>query len=342
MKEIGVNSTGHRIPSRLVVVSVLAAILYLLPLGFDGATAAASGLSGCRAVIDAPTSASGGSAVVIADRSVAPKGAALTSRAWFFGDGSSLSGESAGATVDHTYPVPASRMTKKYSIRLLLSFSNGAQCSAVAPILIINGAQQKGFTKLDLRGSALTNSVVAPLPNCGLLNATMHWIPRFGIEDPNDFAEPILRLFGTAEITSNGVTQRDPESITISLISQRIVGVVLKYASVAVNNKIWTSPSCTQFAQRLGAEFSTLISHSPIGIRSGGSKLKCTPATATKKASCKIDPSKTLYVTGAWDSAYITTKVDLHVHFSKETCTYLGSAKASPLTPLRARWYKCH
>jgi len=253
-----------------------------------------------------------------------------------------MSGKLAGATVDHTYPIPASTMTKEYSIRLLLGYSNGAQCSAVSPILIINGAQQKGFTKLDLHGSTVTNSVVAPLPNCGLLNATMHWIPRFGIEDPNDIAEPILRLFGTAEITSNGVTQRDPEYITVFLISQRIVGVVLKYAGVAVNNKIWTSPSCTQFAQRLGAEFATLISHSPIGIRSGSSKLKCTPATATKKASCKIDPSKTLYVTGAWDSAHITTKVDLHVHFSKETCTYFGPTQSSPLATLRARWYKCH
>ena len=335
------NITGHRIPHRLVVVSVLAATLYLLPLGFDGATAAASGLSACRAVIDAPTSASGGSAVAIADRSVAPKGAALTSRAWFFGDGASLSGESAGATVDHTYPVPASRMTKKYSIRLLLSFSNGAQCSAVAPILIINGAQQKGFTKLDLRGSTITQTLYAPIPNCGVMDATMHWMPRFGIEEPaNASGAPVLLLFGTAVITSGGLTEREPEEIGVHFTGLPIAGAVLKYANVAYLNKIEEMRPCVKMQYRAFGMVS-VVSYPFAKFKNGNSKLKCMPATATKKASCKIDPSKTLYITGAESTANITDKADLHVYFAKATCAYVGPANASPFTPVRARWYKC-
>ena len=324
------------------VTRVLVALACLAVTGFARARAVSPGIQGCRALIQAPQSASGGIPVTITDDSVAPTGATLTSRAWFFGDGVSLSGRSAAGTVDHLYPVPVARMRKTYEIRLLLSYSNGAQCSAGTPILVMNSAQQKGFTRLGLRGSTASTTIAGgQAPGmCGALDATMTWIPRFGIVR-SDFPYPVLQLFGTAVITSGGVTQRDPDTILVVLNSRRVIALDPRYVSVAELNRIWTSRPCTLRLRRLAAQMASGFSFAPADIRSGTAKLKCKPATASAAPSCKIDPSKTLHVTGAWGNDAVSGKVDLHIHFAKETCSYLGPARPSPLSVPQARWYKC-
>ena len=325
-----------------VVTRVLVALACLAVAGFARAGAVSPGVQGCRALIQAPQSASGGIPVTITDDSVAPTGATLTSRAWFFGDGVSLSGRSAAGTVDHLYPVPVARMRKTYEIRLLLSYSNGVQCSASTSILIMNSAQQKGFTRLGLRGSTASTTIAGgQAPGmCGALDATMTWIPRFGIVR-SDFPYPVLQLFGTAVITSGGVTQRDPDTILVVLNSRRVFASDPRYVSVAELNRIVTSHPCTLRIRLMAAQMASGFSFAPADIRSGTAKLKCKPATASAAPSCKIDPSKTLHVTGTWGNDAASGKVDLHIHFAKETCSYLGPAKPSPLSAPRARWYKC-
>ena len=304
------------------------------------AKAVLTGSQGCRALIEAPQSASGGVPVAITDDSVAPGGATLTSRAWFFGDGASLSGRSAAGTVNHVYPVPAARMEKTYEIRLLLSYSNGAQCTAGNPILIVNSAQQRGFTRLDLRGSTASTAIAAQAPGCGAFDATMTWIPRFGIER-SDFPYPVLQLFGTAVITSNGVTQRDPDNILVFLNSGQVFAVDPKYVNVAALNRIWEARPCTRRIRLVAAQMASGFSFAPADIRSGATKLKCKPATAQAASSCKIDPGKALHVTGAWGNEHVSGKVDLHIHFTKATCRYLGPARSSPMNSPLAHWYKC-
>lgn len=324
------------------VMGALVALACLALAGFARARAASPGPQGCRALIQAPQSAAGGIPVTITDDSVAPTRATLTSRAWFFGDGASLSGRSAADTVDHLYPVPAARMRKTYEIRLLLSYSNGAQCSASTSILIMNSAQQKGFTRLDLRGSTASTIIAggqAP-GGCGVLDANMTWIPRFGIER-SDSPNPVLQLFGTAVITSGGVTQREPDNIFVVLDSRLVFALDPRYTSVAQLNRVWETRPCTLMIRRLAAQMASGFSIPSADIRSGSAKLKCKPANASAASSCKIDPSKTLHVTGAWGNDAVSGKVDLHIHFAKETCSYLGPARPSPQNAPRARWYKC-
>jgi len=60
---------------RLFIAILIAVALYFLPLGMGEARANASDLSACQAIIEAPSSASGGSPVAIIDKSIPPKGA---------------------------------------------------------------------------------------------------------------------------------------------------------------------------------------------------------------------------------------------------------------------------
>lgn len=318
----------------------LIALVDLCAAGLMTARAASPSGYQCRAIIAAPQSATAGSMIRITDDSIAPKGATLTSRAWFFGDGVSLSGQNAIAKVAHAYAFPGQRMQKRYEIRLLLSFSNGAQCSTSTPILIVSGARQKGFTRLGLRGSTVTTAVVAAVPGCGVLDATMNWVPRFGIER-SDYPYPVLQLFGTAVITSNGITHHEPDNILVVVRYLQVVASDPRYTRIAELNRIWRARSCTVKSRRLAAEMASGFSFAPADIRSGTAKRKCNAGNSSRVSSCKIDPSKTLHVRGTWGSQHLSGKVDLHIHFAKKTCRYLGPANPSPLTAPHASWYKC-
>ncbi|MDH2909590.1 MAG: hypothetical protein PXZ07_05670 [Candidatus Eremiobacteraeota bacterium] len=304
----------------------------------------AAGVPNCRAVIAAPSSAAGGSPVSIADKSLAPKGTRLTSRAWFFGDGSAASGKSASALVHHTYPTPAATMTKHYTIRLILSYADGARCSASASIEIYNGKHLKGYTKLDLRGSTITVRDIEPVPNCGSFDATMHWQPQFGIERMGPDGLPNLLLFGTAHIHSKGANDSTPLPVAVFFSGPiAVTGSAGEYGMGKEQESARTQ-SCSKKIELTGFARTAVFMLPPglVTFKSGATKLKCTPAKAGRAASCKIDPSKTLTVVGSERiDNVVFFNVDLQVHFPKKTCTYVGPANVSPIALQKPTWYKC-
>lgn len=328
---------------RIVAAFVASALLLSSPAIFR-LSAQAAGVPTCRAVIVAPSSASGGSPVAILDKTRAPKGAQVTSRAWFFGDGAAASGRSASALVHHTYATPAARMTKRYTIRLLLSYADGARCSASASIEIYNGKQLKGYTKLDLRGSTITVRYIAPVPNCGSFDATMHWQPQFGIERMGSDGLPNFLLFGNAHINSKGTKDSTPLPVAVFFSGPiAVTGSAGEYG-MAKEQESARTQSCSKKIELTGFARTAVFMLPPgfVTIKSGATKLKCTPAKTGKPASCKIDPSKTLTVVGSETiDNVVFFKVDLQVHFPKKTCTYVGPAKVSPMALQKPTWYKC-
>lgn len=329
---------------RRALYALLSASLVLSSSAIFHVSAGAAGVPTCRARIAAPGSAKGGSSVAIADKSTGPPGARVTSRAWFFGDGSSAAGRSAGALVHHRYPLPKATMTKRYTIRLLLAYSDGARCSADASILIYNGKHLKGYTKLDLRGSTISIRDIEPVPNCGNFDVTMHWQPQFGVERTYADGLPNFLLFGIARITSKGSNDSTSLPIAVFLAGPiAVTGSAPTYGMEKMHQSDLTR-SCSKKIELTGFERGSLLMLPPtlVKIESGGTKLKCTAAKAGKPASCKIDPSKTLTVVGseAIDNE-VFFHVNLKIHFPKKTCAYVGPAKVSPLAVQQAAWYKC-
>ncbi|MHB8462230.1 MAG: hypothetical protein ACYDA1_06260 [Vulcanimicrobiaceae bacterium] len=331
-------------PHGKVLSTILIMAIYLPLLTFNGTIAIASPAPTCRAIIDAPMTTSGGTPVTFSDKTAVPKGAKLASRAWFFGDGSSVSGLNAGIQVHHTFPTPAPTMTKRYVVRLLLSYSNGAECSTTKAILVLNEQHLKGFTKLDLRGSSLTISDTEPVPNCGQFDATMHWQPGFGIEQIGANGLPIFFLFGTANMKSKGVEESTPLPITIFFTGPvSAVASAARYGIAKLNATEHTM-SCSKKIEKTGFYQVSLLMlpSSSVVFKSGATKLKCKAATATTKASCAIDPSKALYITGSLSTDNeIIRKLALKIHFPKKTCSYIGPTHLLPTEIERARWYKC-
>ncbi len=335
-----VTSVSHR----RVFSSLLITAICLPLLTFSGTAAIASQTPTCRAIIDAPMTTSGGTPVTFSDKTAMPKGAKLASRAWFFGDGSSVSGLNAGIRIHHTFPTPAATMTKRYVIRLLLSYSNGAECSTTKAIVVFNGQHLKGFTKLDLRGSSLTISDTEPVPNCGQFDAVMHWQPRFGVEQIGADGLPIFFLFGMANMKSKGVEESTPLPITIFFSGPvSAVASAARYG-IAKLNATQHTMSCSKKIEKMGFYQTSLLMlpSSSVVFKSGATKLKCKAATASTKASCAIDPSKTLYITGSLSTDNVVNrKLALKIHFPKKTCSYIGPAHLLPTELQRARWYKC-
>ena len=329
----------HRITAALLASTLVLSSPVLVRIA-----ARASGVPSCRAVIAAPSSAEGGTPVAIRDKSLAPKGTRVTSRAWFFGDGSAASGRSASALVRHTYATPVAKMTERYTVRLILSYADGARCSASANIEIYNGKHVKGYTKLDLRGSTITVRYVAPVPNCGSFDATMHWQPQFGIERMGDDGVPSFLLFGSARIRSKGANDSTPLPVAVYLDAPiAVVGSAGEYGMRKELESARTR-SCSKKIEFTGFARTAVFMLPPtvVTFKNGATKLKCTPAKAGKPASCKIDPSKTLTVVGSEtiDNAMLYN-VDLKIHFPKKTCTYIGPAKPSPTALQQPTWYKC-
>ncbi len=327
------------------IVAALAAVLLIAPSPMvHHEFARAAGVPSCRALIAAPGSAAGGSAITIVDKSTAPSGARVSSRAWFFGDGSSVAGRSAGAIVQHRYPVPKATMTKRYTIRLILAYSDGARCSATASITVYNGKHSKGYTKLDLRGSTVTIRDIEPVPNCGSFAATMHWQPQFGIERTDPDGLPSFLLFGIARMTSKGSSGSTPLPIAVYLNGPiAVTGSSGMYAIEKRHEADFTN-SCSKKIEVAGFASVSVFMLPPtlVTIKSGGTKLKCTPAKSGKPASCKIDPSKKLTVVGSQSIGNVVFyDVNLQIHFPKKTCRYIGPAKVSPLTLQKPTWYKC-
>ena len=330
----------HRITAALLASTLVLSSPVLVRIA-----ARASGVPSCRAVIAAPRSAEGGTPVAILDKSLAPKGTRVTSRAWFFGDGSAASGRSASALVHHTYATPVAKMTERYTIRLILSYADGARCSASANIEIYNGKHVKGYTKLDLRGSSITVRDIEPVPNCGSFDATMHWHPQFGIERMSADGPPSFLLFGNARINSKGATESTPLPVAVYLnLSSAVVGAASPAYAIAKMVASNHTQSCSKKIELTGFA-RTAVFMLPSGLvtfKNGATKLKCTPANAGKPASCKIDPSKTLTVVGSETiDNVVFFNVDLKIHFPKKTCTYIGPAKPSPTALQQPTWYKC-
>ncbi len=329
---------------RRVVAAISALTLVLSSSAIFHASAGAAGVPSCRALIVAPGSATGGSSVAIADKSTGPSGARVTSRAWFFGDGSSAAGRSAGTLVHHRYPMPKATMTKRYTIRLLLAYSDGARCTATASILIYNGKHRKGYTKLDLRGSTITIRDIEPVPNCGSFDATMQWQPQFGVEKTDVHGLPSFMLFGIAHMISKGSRDSTPLPVTVFLDGPiAVTGAAAVYGMEKMHESDLTR-ACSKKIELTGFAQTSMLMLPPtvVTIKSGATKLKCAPPKAGKPASCKIDPSKTLTVVGSQTIDNVMFyNVNLKIRFPKKTCTYVGPAKASPIAIQQAAWYKC-